>query len=159
MLPNPHSTFTIRLWAVLDEAVLRRRVGGRAVLAAQLEHLVNTAELPHVTLQVLPEEAGEHAALEGSFMILGFSEPADLDVVYLDAATGGVYVEKPDDIERYTAVFDHVRAAALGPKESIALIERKMDELRLTVWASTEANSAVSVRYDHELCATGRIPK
>jgi transcriptional regulator with XRE-family HTH domain len=120
----------ITLWAVLDEAVLRRRVGGSAVMAAQLEHLVDSAELPHVTLQVLPDEVGEHAALEGSFMILGFPEPTDPDVVYLDAATGGVYVERPEDIDRYVAVFDHVRAAALGPKESVSVIERRLNELR-----------------------------
>jgi hypothetical protein len=119
----------IKLWAVLDEAVLRRRVGGEAVLASQLKHFVDTAELPHVTIQVLPDEAGEHSALEGSFAILGFPEPTDPDAVYLGTATGGVYVEKPEDIERYVAIFDHVRAAALGPKESVRLIERKMDEL------------------------------
>jgi Domain of unknown function (DUF5753) len=93
----------VKLWTVLDQAVLRRQVGGPAVMRAQLDHLAGTAELPHVTPQVLPEETGEHAALEGSFTIVGFPEPADPDVVYLDAATGGVYLEKPEDRERYAA--------------------------------------------------------
>jgi Domain of unknown function (DUF5753) len=66
----------VKLWTVLDQAVLRRQVGGRRSCAPQLDHRAGTAELPHVTLQVLPEEAGEHAALEGSFTILGFPEPA-----------------------------------------------------------------------------------
>lgn len=140
----------IKLWVVLDEAVLRRRVGGAAVLAAQLKHLVDSAELPHVTLQMLPDEAGEHAALEGSFAILGFPEPTDPDVVYLGTATGGVYVEKLEDIERYAAVFDHVRAAALGPKESIALIDRKMNELCRT-------SRHEEVRDDPEGCP-GSVP-
>lgn len=119
----------IKLWAVLDEAVLRRVIGGTAVMTAQLERLAEAAELPQVTLQVLPYAAGEHAALEGSFMILGFSR-AEQDVVYLDAATGGVYVEKAEDIERYAAVFDHVRAAALSPKDSLTLITEATTSLR-----------------------------
>jgi transcriptional regulator with XRE-family HTH domain len=120
----------VKLWTVLDQAVLRRQVGGLAVMRAQLDHLAGTAELPHVTLQVLPEEAGEHAALEGSFTILGFPEPADPDVVYLDAATGGVYLEKPEDRERYAAVFDHAIAAALSPKDSLTLVQRMAQALR-----------------------------
>lgn len=99
-------------------------------MRAQLEHLAEAADLPHVTLQVLAEEAGEHAALEGSFTILAFPEPADPDVVYLDAATGGVYLEKPEDQERYAAVFDHTIAAALSPKDSLTLVQRMAEALR-----------------------------
>jgi transcriptional regulator with XRE-family HTH domain len=120
----------VRLWAVLDQAVLRRQVGGPAVLRAQLGHLADLADVPHVTLQVLAEEAGEHAALEGSFTILAFPEQADPDVIYLDAATGGIYLEKPEDRERYTTVFDHTIASALSPKDSLALIQRMADALR-----------------------------
>ena len=120
----------VKLWTVLDQAVLRRQVGGKAVMLAQLERLREAADLPHVTLQVLAEEAGEHAALEGSFTILAFPEQADPDVIYLDAATGGIYLEKPEDRDRYTAVFDHAIAAALSPKDSLALIQRMADALR-----------------------------
>ena len=120
----------VKLWAVLDQAVLRRRVGGAEVMGAQLQHLAEAADLPHVTLQVLPEEAGEHAALEGSFTILAFPEQADPVVVYLDAATGGVYLEKPEDRERYAAVFDHAIAAALSPKDSLASGKRMAEALR-----------------------------
>lgn len=120
----------VQLWAVLDEAVLRRRTGGPAVMEAQLERLLEAADLPHVTLQILAEEAGEHAGLEGSFTIVAFAETADPDVVYLDAATGGIYLEKREDRDRYAAVFDHVRAAALSPKHSLPLIERTAQTLR-----------------------------
>jgi hypothetical protein len=70
-----------------------------------------------------------HAGPEGSFMILGFHE-SDLDVVYVDAATGGLYIEKPEDIARYTWVFDHVRAAALSPRDTVAFIQKAIADLR-----------------------------
>jgi transcriptional regulator with XRE-family HTH domain len=113
-----------KLWVVLDEGVLRRRVGGPAVMRAQLERLQEASDLPHVTIQILADEAGEHAGLEGSFTIMAFVKQTDPDVVYLDAATGGIYLEKREDRERYTGVFDHVRASALSPKASLSLIER-----------------------------------
>jgi transcriptional regulator with XRE-family HTH domain len=119
----------VALWVVIDEAVLRRRVGGAGVMRGQLERLAEAAELPHVTLQVLTDDAGEHAGLEGSFMILGFHE-SDLDVVYVDAATGGLYIEKPEDIARYTWVFDHVRASALSPRDTVAFIQKAIADLR-----------------------------
>lgn len=119
----------VAFWVVVDEAVLRRRIGSVAIMRAQLERLAQVSELPHVTLQVLPDTAGEHAGLEGSFMILGFGE-GDPDVVYLDAATGGLYIEKPEDIARYAWVFDHVRAAALSPRETVRFLENALDDLR-----------------------------
>jgi transcriptional regulator with XRE-family HTH domain len=119
----------VTFWAVLDEAVLRRRVGGPELMQGQLERLFEVAELPHVTLQVLADDAGEHAALEGSFMILGFPEP-DPDVVYIDAATGGLYIEKPEDIRRYAWVFDHVRAQALSPRDTVRFMRKVSDSLR-----------------------------
>jgi hypothetical protein len=98
---------------VIDEAVLTRRIGSTSVMHAQIQRLIDVSEQPNVTVQVLPDAAGEHAGLEGSFMILGFGG-SDPDAVYLDAATGGLYIEKPQDIARYAWVFDHVRAAAAG---------------------------------------------
>lgn len=120
----------VRLWAVLDESVLRRPIGGTAVMQAQLERLAQAAALPHVTVQVLPDETGEHAGLEGSFTILALAEQADADVVYLDAATGGIYLERSDDRERYAGVFSHVTASALSPKDSLPLIVRAADVMR-----------------------------
>jgi hypothetical protein len=98
-------------------------------MTAQLERLIEVSDLPNVTLQVLADDAGEHAGLEGSFMNLGFGK-GDPDAVYLDAATGGLYLEKPEDIARYAWVFDHVRAAALSPRDTVLFIQNALDDLR-----------------------------
>jgi transcriptional regulator with XRE-family HTH domain len=108
-----------QFWAVIDEAVLCRSVGGDAVMRAQLRALTAKAALPHVTLQVLPFEAGAHAGMEGPFLILGFPEQADPDVVYVDNTTSGIYLEEPAEILRYTLMFDHLRAAALSPDDTL----------------------------------------
>lgn len=109
-------------WAVLDEAVLHRRVGGAAVMAEQLSHLAAVAALPHVTIQVVPFATGAHPGMEGPFLILGFPEQADPDVVYVESTTNGVYLEMPPDVRRYAVMFDHLRAAALKPDYSVELI-------------------------------------
>jgi transcriptional regulator with XRE-family HTH domain len=119
---------SVALWAVLDEAVLRRRVGGPDVMRGQIERLIEVSELPNVNVQVLPDDAGEHPGLEGSFMILSFTE-SDPDAVYLDAATGGLYIEKTEDISRYSWVFDHVRAAALSQRDTVRFMQRILDDL------------------------------
>jgi transcriptional regulator with XRE-family HTH domain len=111
-----------RYWAVIDEAVLYRSVGGDAVMFAQMNWLVARAVLPHVTLQVLPFSAGAHAGMEGPFLILGFPEQADPDVVYVDNTTSGIYLEEPAEILRYTLMFDHLRAAALSPDDTLTRI-------------------------------------
>lgn len=116
--PDPPS-----YWAVIDEAVLCRSVGGGEVMRAQLEWLAERATtLPHVTIQVLPFAAGAHAGMEGPFLILGFPEQADPDVVYVDNTTAGIYLEEPAEILRYTLMFDHLRAAAMSPDESVRRI-------------------------------------
>ncbi|GAB7049343.1 helix-turn-helix domain-containing protein [Catenuloplanes indicus] len=112
----------IDLWMVLDEAVVSRPVGGDAVMRAQIHHLVVTAELPNVTLQVLPFAAGAHAGMDGTFTILDFPEPTDTDVVYAENATGGLFLEKADELRKYVFIFDHIRAAALRPEESVSLL-------------------------------------
>jgi transcriptional regulator with XRE-family HTH domain len=112
------------LWAVMSEAVIRRQVGGPQVLREQLAHIAEVAALPNVTVQVLPFAAGAHPAMLGPFTLLRFPDPADRDVVYLEAETGALYLERPDDVSRYSLIFDHVRAQALGPAESVALIGR-----------------------------------
>jgi transcriptional regulator with XRE-family HTH domain len=111
-----------RYWAVVDEAVLCRVVGGERVMHAQLEWLASRAALPHVTIQVLPFAAGAHAGMEGPFLILGFPEQADPDVVYVDNTTAGIYLEEPAEILRYTLMFDHLRAAALSPDDTLTRI-------------------------------------
>jgi len=111
-----------RYWAVIDEAVLCRTVGGPRVMHAQLNWLIARASLPHVTIQVLPFSAGAHAGMEGPFLILGFPEQADPDVVYVDNTTSGIYLEEPAEILRYTLMFDHLRAAALAPDDTLTRI-------------------------------------
>jgi len=111
-----------RYWAVIDEAVLCRTVGGPRVMHAQLNWLIARASLPHVTIQVLPFNAGAHAGMEGPFLILGFPEQADPDVVYVDNTTAGSYLEEPADILRYTLMFDYLRAAALAPDDTLTRI-------------------------------------
>lgn len=118
----------VNLWVVLDEAVVSRPVGGDGVMRRQLEHLVEAAELPSVTLQVLPFDAGAHAGMDGTFAILNFPEPADADVVYAENATGGLFLEKTDELRKYRFIFDHIRAAALGPEESVSLVAKLAKE-------------------------------
>jgi transcriptional regulator with XRE-family HTH domain len=110
------------LWLVLDEAVLHRPVGGRAVMRQQLDHMVTTAELPNVTLQVLPFGVGAHAAMDGTFSILLYKDIADQDFVFVPNAAGGLFLEKDEELERYSFIFDHLRANALRPDESVATI-------------------------------------
>ncbi|MDV6012928.1 helix-turn-helix transcriptional regulator [Haloechinothrix sp. LS1_15] len=108
--------------AVMDEAVLRREVGGREVMVEQLARLCDAARLPHITLQVVPFGAGAHAGMEGPFLILGFPDEADADVVYVDSTTGGVFLEEPEEVRRYSLMFEHLRACALDHDESVRLI-------------------------------------
>lgn len=111
----------LNLWAVLDEAVLHRYVGGVSVLKDQLERLVEAATLPHVTIQVIPYGAGAHPAMESTFNILSFRPPAR-SVVYVEGLVGFMYLERPQDISRYQVVFEHLVAQALTPQESTELI-------------------------------------
>jgi transcriptional regulator with XRE-family HTH domain len=118
----------ISLWVVLDEAVVSRPVGGDAVMRAQLQRLADAADLPNVTIQVLPFEVGAHAGMDGTFAILDFPEPSDPDVVYAENATGGLFLEKSDELRKYIFIFDHIRAAALRPENSVALIVKLAKE-------------------------------
>jgi len=112
----------VQFWCVLDEAALRRPVGGREVMRCQLEHLVRESARPNVTLQVLPMAAGEHPGMEGSFVIMSFPDVADPDTVYVTIATGGVFQEKPDDVSRYEIIFDRLQKMALSGAESAEFI-------------------------------------
>ena len=111
-----------RFWAVLDEAALRRQVGGPPVMREQLEYLLELIELPHVDLQVIPFGAGAHPGMGRSFVILSFANRADPDVVYLEDLTSALYLEDAAEVDCYSTSFDHLRAAALPPAASAALI-------------------------------------
>jgi transcriptional regulator with XRE-family HTH domain len=120
----------LEMWAVLDEAVLRRPVGGVGVMRAQLARLLEADEFPSVTIQVLPFTRGAHPGLGGAFTIIGFPDPTDLDVVYVDSPAGNIFLEKDKDVRRHTTWFDHLRAAALPPDESAEFIASAADELK-----------------------------
>jgi transcriptional regulator with XRE-family HTH domain len=110
------------LSAVLDEALLRRPVGGPAAMGEQLHHLARVAALPTVTLQVLPFAAGHHAGMSGAFTIFSFPEPDGPDVVYLEHTKSDLYLESEEEIRRYASAFDQLRAMALPPDDSIAFL-------------------------------------
>ena len=95
-------------WAVLDEAALRRSPGSPAMMRAQLEHLLQIAELPNVTLQVVPFDTGPHAAAGGPFSILRFPEPDLPDVVFLEQLNSAVYLDQPDDVINYVTIMDQL---------------------------------------------------
>jgi transcriptional regulator with XRE-family HTH domain len=116
-------------WAVLNEAVIRRVVGGADVMRKQLDHIAGLSELPHVNVQVLPFSAGVHPAMDGGFRILGFPEAADPDVVYLENQAGSLYLEEEPEIDRYARMFSHLIAKALDPEESRRMIERVARDL------------------------------
>ncbi|HEX4061514.1 MAG TPA: helix-turn-helix transcriptional regulator [Streptosporangiaceae bacterium] len=106
------------LWAVLNEGVIRRTVGGPQVMREQLRHLAEMSTLSNVTVQVLTFDAGAHSAMHGAFTIMKFPEPVDPDVVYVEAQTGALYLEKTEDVARYSLMFDYLRAQALSPEAS-----------------------------------------
>ncbi len=110
------------VWAVLDEAVLRRLVGGPATMRAQLHRLLEIAALPNVTLQVMPFDEGAHASMGTSFELLQFPEQGDTAIIYIEDLTSSQYLETPADIERYTLTFDHLRASAFAPERSAEFI-------------------------------------
>ena len=111
-----------RLWAVLDEAALRRTVGGAGLMRLQLDHLLDLSRLPNVAIQVIPFGAGAHPAMGRPFVILAFPERADPDVVYLEDLTSALYVENVNEVDRYNTFFNHLRATALSFEDSSALI-------------------------------------
>ncbi|MDQ0711813.1 transcriptional regulator with XRE-family HTH domain [Streptomyces luteogriseus] len=112
----------LELSAVLDEAVLRREVGGPGVMARQLEKLVEAARLPQVRLQVLPFAAGAHIGVTGPFVIFSFSSTSDLDVVVLDHLTSSLYLERKEDLQAYTEAFNALQIHALSPEDSLDFI-------------------------------------
>jgi transcriptional regulator with XRE-family HTH domain len=117
------------LWAILDEAVIRRPVGGNQVMRRQLEHLVSMAAKPGVTMQVLPFASGAHAGHGGPFSILEFPNRTDSEVAYVESVAGYLYLEKDREVRTRVEAFDRLRAAALSPSASVDLIAEVANEL------------------------------
>ncbi|MDQ3762384.1 MAG: helix-turn-helix domain-containing protein [Actinomycetota bacterium] len=121
--PNPP-----KLWAVIDESVLRRPIGGRPVMLAQIEHLLELTKRPNITLQVVPYQFSGYAA-EGSFTILRFAEPELPDVVYLEHLSGALYLDKRSDAELYGRVFDRLTVDAHTPDHTRQLLAKVRAEI------------------------------
>jgi len=118
-----------RLWAIVDEAALRRPIGGKEVMRAQLEQLILATEEPQVTLQVMPFRSGGHAAEAGAFTIMRFPEPDLPDVVYLEQLTSALYLDKRDDVEKYTEVMERLSVESESPERSVDILSGMLEEV------------------------------
>jgi transcriptional regulator with XRE-family HTH domain len=107
-----------RVWSVIDEGALRRPLGGRDIMRAQLQRLVEVTELRHVTLQVVPFGRGGHAAAGGAFTVLRFGETDAPDVVYIEQLTSALYLDKHEDVDHYMEVMNALSTEALTPAET-----------------------------------------
>ncbi|MFE2757135.1 helix-turn-helix domain-containing protein [Actinosynnema sp. NPDC059335] len=110
----------LRVHALIDEAALRRKIGGPDVMRAQLDHLIRLAELPNITIQVIPNGLGAYGAFAGNFVILDFAD--DLGSVYFETLTGGVSVEDGDGVAKVREVWDDMAAHALSPAETVEVV-------------------------------------
>jgi transcriptional regulator with XRE-family HTH domain len=115
------------LWAVIDEAALWR-LDGRAAMRDQIQHLIDVAELPNVTIQVMPFYSGTHVAVGGPFTILRFSEPDLPDIVYLEQLTSALYLDKEQDVQHYLMVMDRLCIQAKSPAETTRFLRSTLKE-------------------------------
>jgi hypothetical protein len=118
-----------RLWAVVDEAALRRSIGGRAVMREQVRHLIDMADHPAVTLQILPFHVGSHPAMGGPFTILRYAEPDLRDVVYIEQLTSAIYLDKPVDVDSYLEVMEQLCLQAEPAAETQKLLTEILGSL------------------------------
>jgi transcriptional regulator with XRE-family HTH domain len=117
-----------QLWAVVDEAALRRPVGGRKVIREQLERLIEAAELPNVTLQVLPFGAGAHPAMVGAFSVLRFGDQELPDVVYVEHLTNALYLDRREDVDQYLHVMESICVRSAPPGKSAEILGKILIE-------------------------------
>jgi hypothetical protein len=119
----------VRLWAVVDEAALRRPIGGLDVMRAQLDHLMSLAKVPSVTLQIIPFGVGGHAAAGGSFSILRFAEQQLPDVVYIEQLTGALYLDRRQDADAYLEAMEQLCVVADPPNKTVDTLAAILSEL------------------------------
>jgi hypothetical protein len=105
-------------WVVIDEAALRRPVGGRAVMQEQVRRLLEVAERPNITIQVMPLRRGTHTADGGAFSMLRFADPDIPDIVYVEQLVSALYLDKPEHVERYRQAMERLTVAALSPVDT-----------------------------------------
>ncbi|MFB9837132.1 helix-turn-helix domain-containing protein [Actinoallomurus acaciae] len=117
----------LRLWAIIDEAALRRPFGGAEVMRHQLEELVAATKLPNLTLQVTPFAVGGHTA-PGGFSILRFPDPQMTDVIYVEQLTNALYLDKREEVDTYLLVMERLSIVSASPTESIDIINHIMDD-------------------------------
>lgn len=117
------------MWAVIDEAALRRPIGGRATMFRQLQYLIDVCDLPHVTVQVLPFLSGGHAAAGGPISMLCLPEPGLPDVIYLEQLTSASYLDRPDEILYYRHVMNLLATKAAPPAQTPSILRRISREL------------------------------
>jgi hypothetical protein len=118
-----------QLWAVIDEAVLRRPIGGVEVMRTQIEALIEAAKKPNVRLQIIPFNAGGHAAAGGPFAILRFPEPELPDVVYVEQLTSAIYLDKRDDVDHYAIAMERVCIDAEPPSHTQEILGKLLHEV------------------------------
>lgn len=119
-----------RLWAVMDEAALRRPIGGPDVMRAQLEHLIAATKLPNVTLQVVLFRTGTHAALGQPFVILRFADPDLPDMVYLEQFATGLWLDKPDEVDSFAHVMNRLVVQAEDPNDTVEILSKTLRDLK-----------------------------
>ncbi|GAA3739683.1 helix-turn-helix transcriptional regulator [Plantactinospora mayteni] len=118
-----------QLWAVVDEAALRRPIGGTDVMRGQLEHLIEAGRQPNITVQVIPFRAGGHAAAGGAFSLLRFPDQELPDVVYMEQLTSALYLDKRDDVDYYAAAMERLCVEAVSPTETPAFLRAALADL------------------------------
>lgn len=119
----------VQLWAILDEDVLHRPVGGAEVMRAQLSRLAEAAKSPNVTVQVVPRAVGAHGGMSAGFMVLDFTEGAGAPAVYLTTITGGLRTSQPAEVARFDRLWEQLRTLALNPTKSVRLINEAARDL------------------------------
>lgn len=115
-------------WVVLEETVLRRPIGGPQVMRGQIEHLIDCAARPNITIQVLPFSAGWHPAMYGMFWVYRFPDDALPDVVYSEALTSAYYLNKPEETTQYTEALDRMGAQAATPDQTVTILRQILKE-------------------------------
>ncbi|MFF3854285.1 helix-turn-helix domain-containing protein [Micromonospora sp. NPDC002575] len=118
-----------QLWAVVDEAALRRPIGGAQVMRDQLTALIEATRASHVRLQIIPFDAGGHAAAGGAFTILRFGDQDLPDIVYIEQLTSAIYLDKREDLDYYAAAMERLCVEAEPPERTPELLTRLRDEL------------------------------
>ncbi|WP_432050188.1 helix-turn-helix domain-containing protein [Verrucosispora sp. NA02020] len=118
-----------RLWAVVDEAALRRPIGGPQVMRGQLEALLKATRTPNVRVQVIPFAAGGHAAAGGAFTILRFGDQDLPDIVYIEQLTSAIYLDKREDLDFYAVAMERLCVEAEPPERTAEILERMIADL------------------------------